>query len=226
MTIIVWLLVKEASMSTISSTALIELALDLSKCMSSTNRFDLLISTVRKTIACEAVAILAYQDDVLTPLAQQGLSSDTLGRRFIVSEHIRFERICKSAKTVRFAPDCGLPDPYDGLLIDSDEELPIHACMGIPLYFDNDLIGILTFDSLITGAFDEIAERTLELIASLTATHLHTALTINKLEQSYSHSKQVVAALSVGNDSHHQHELIGQSAAMEKLKKEKEMNKY
>lgn len=199
---------------------MIELALDLSRCISAENRFDLLISTVRKTIACEAVAILSFQEGVLTPLAQQGLSIDTLGRRFVVSEHIRFDKICSSQKAVRFEPNCGLPDPYDGLLIDSDEELPIHACMGIPLYFDERLIGIMTFDSLATGAFDDIAERTLELIASLTSANLHTALTINKLEKSYSHSKQVVEALSLGNDSHHMNELIGQSAVMEKLKKD------
>lgn len=207
-------------MSVISSTALIELALDLSRCISSEDRFDLFISAVRKTIFCEAVAILSYQDDVLTPLAQQGLSSDTLGRRFLINEHIRFEQICHSAKAVRFSPDCGLPDPYDGLLIDSDEDLPIHACMGVPLYFDGALIGIMTFDSLSTGAFDDIAERTLELIASLTAANLYAALRINRLEQNYMHSKQVVEALSLGNDSHHQHELIGQSVLMNKLKKD------
>ncbi len=50
----------------------------------------------------------------------QGLSRDTFGRRFIISEHPRFEEICASRSPVRFDSDSSLPDPFDGLLIDHD----------------------------------------------------------------------------------------------------------
>jgi anaerobic nitric oxide reductase transcription regulator len=34
---------------------------------------------------------------------------------------------------LRFAADCGLPDPYDGLVDGQPDILPVHDCMGAPL---------------------------------------------------------------------------------------------
>jgi len=67
-------------MNEISSTALIELSLNLTKCLTANDRFDDLLSTIRKAITCEAVAVLAVKGEYLAPLALQGLSKDTLGR--------------------------------------------------------------------------------------------------------------------------------------------------
>ncbi len=207
-------------MKDISSTALIELSIDLAKSLNSLSRFDSLLSTIRKTITCEAVALLAYKGDYLVPLAQQGLSRDTLGRRFYIVEHPRFAEICLSNKAVRFASNCPLPDPYDGLLIDREGDLPVHSCMGLPLYFEDKLLGVLTLDSLSPHVFDDIAERTLEVIAAMAAVSLNTALTLELLESNVQHSQQVVAALSQPNVMAEQNELIGQSTAMAKLKQE------
>ena len=85
----------EDAMHQISSTAIIELAVDLTSSLNQKDRFDRLLDTVRKTINCDAVALLSFQNDVLTPLALQGLSRDTLGRRFHVSEHPRFTVLCR-----------------------------------------------------------------------------------------------------------------------------------
>jgi anaerobic nitric oxide reductase transcription regulator len=207
-------------MNEISSAALIELSLNLSKSLTSNDRFDSLLSTIRKTITCEAVAVLAVKGDTLVPLALQGLTSDTLGRRFIIAEHPRLIKICQSAKFVRFPSDCTLPDPYDGLLIDRDGDLPIHACMGIPLYFEEQLIGVMTLDSLTPDTFDDIPERTLDLITAMASVSLNTALTLEQLERNVDHSRQVVAALSQPNVVVEQNELIGQSAKMMHLKRE------
>lgn len=207
-------------MNDISSAALIELSLNLTKCLTTHNRFDDLISTIRKVIICEAVAILAVKGEYLVPLALQGLTQDTLGRRFIITDHPRLEKICQSTTFVRFPSDCSLPDPYDGLLVTQGGDLPIHACMGIPLYFEKQLIGVLTLDSLTTGMFDSIPERTLEMIAAMASVSLNTALTLEQLERNVDHSKRVVAALSQPNGIVEQNELIGQSQVMQTLKKE------
>lgn len=202
---------------TISHTALLELALDLSKNLCQTNRFEAFITTLRTVIQCEAVALLSVNHNVLLPLAQQGLSQDTLGRRFIITDQPRFLAICQSPVSVRFSSDCNLPDPYDGLLLDSDENLPVHACMGIPLYVNNELIGVLTFDSLTPNKFDDFTERSLEVIQTLAAAHLHAALNLDRLEKSVNRSELVLQALT---EHTKQHEIIGESPAMQKLKTE------
>ncbi len=204
----------------ISQTALIELALDLAQCLTSEDKFDRLLSTLRKTINCEAVALLVFKGEYLQPLAMQGLSKDTIGRRFIIAEHPRFQRICNNMAATRFPAHCELPDPYDGLLIDRDGDLPVHACMGIPLYFNDVLIGVLTMDSLIPGKFDDLPDRTLEVIGAMAAVSLNTALTLELLESNVRHSQQVVAEMSKHAGRAMEFELIGQSPVMEKLKRE------
>jgi len=207
-------------MNEISSQALIELSLNLADSLNRNDRFDRLLSTIRKTIICEAVAVLAVQADVLVPLALQGLSKDTLGRRFVIDEHPRLAQICASDKFVRFASDCSLPDPYDGLLIARGGDLPVHACMGIPLRFEGQLIGVMTLDSLTPNVFDHIPERTLDVITAMASVSLNTALTLAQLERNVNHSQQVLAALSQPNVVAQQNELIGDSAKMSQLKKE------
>jgi anaerobic nitric oxide reductase transcription regulator len=207
-------------MNNITPTALIELSLDLAQSLTCDDRFDRLLTTIRKAITCDAVAVLAYKDQYLVPLAFQGLSQDTLGRRFIIEEHPRFQQICQSKKAVRFPSHSDLPDPYDGLLIDREGDLPIHACMGLPLYFNQQLIGVLTLDSLTPNVFDALPERTLDVISAMAAVSLNTALTINLLEENAHHSKQVMAALSKPNALSEHNELIGQSQKMEYLKRE------
>ena len=207
-------------MNKISSSALIELSIELAQSLTSNDRFDRLLTTIRKTITCEAVAVLAFKGEYLIPLALQGLSPDTLGRRFVIEQHPRLAAICHSKKAIRFPANSDLPDPYDGLLIDRDGELPVHACMGIPLHFEDKLLGVLTLDSLMPNIFDDIPQRTLDVICAMASISLNTALTIDLLENNIQHSQQIVAALSQPNALVEQNELIGQSPAMLKLKKE------
>lgn len=208
--------------SDISSSALIELALDLASSLASKDRFDRLLDTVRKVIACDAVALLSLQGESLKPLALQGLMRDTLGRRFVIEEHPRFDVICQSKLPVRFAADSPLPDPYDGLLLVREGDLPVHACMGLPLLFGEKLIGVLTLDSLTPNVFDAIPERTLSLISAMAAATLNSALNLELLEKRAHHSQQVLAELSQDN-WHYANpgdEMIGDSHAMVQLKNE------
>jgi anaerobic nitric oxide reductase transcription regulator len=47
-------------MNEITSSALLALAIESSKSLSSSDRFSRLLDTVRKTIACDAVVLLSY----------------------------------------------------------------------------------------------------------------------------------------------------------------------
>ncbi len=202
---------------------LVDVALDLANSINNEDRFDRLLASIRKAIKCDAVALLGLHDNLLTPLAIQGLSSDVLGRRFIVDEHPRLQQLCQSKKPYVFPQDCQLPDPYDGLLLASHEDLPVHSCMGLPLYSDNKIIGLVTVDSLNDAAFNHISMKTLELIGALSAATLKTALELKKLKMSAEHAQELVmeltqeALLKDGGD------IIGQSPAMSALKKDIEL---
>ncbi|MCY0965270.1 nitric oxide reductase transcriptional regulator NorR [Parathalassolituus penaei] len=202
-------------MTNIPLASLIELALDLSRGLTSQDRFQRLLGTVRRTIRCDAVVLLVRQGDTLKPLAQQGLSTDSLGRRFVISEHPRFQTICDSLTPVRFPSGYPLPDPYDGLLLASEGNLPIHACMGLPLLFENRLIGVLSLDSLQPGEFDDIAERTLEIISAMAAASLNTALTLELLERNSARAEQLVQELT--HAPSHGVDMIGNSPALQQL---------
>lgn len=210
-------------MTDISSAALVKLALGLTNGLSASDRFERLLNTVRHTIACDAVALLAVQSGRLKPLALQGLSSDVLGRRFVIAEHPRFKVICDATVPVRFAANDPLPDPYDGMLLQHQGDLPVHACMGLPLLIDNQLIGVLTLDSMQPNVFDDIQARTLDIISAMAAATLKTAMLIQQLEGVSQHNQQVVAALTEEALVKDGGELIGQSAVMQKLKREIEM---
>lgn len=204
-------------MHQITSDSLLELSLDLATSLTTKDRFDRLLSTVRKTVTCDAVALLSCDENILTPLAQQGLKQDVLGRRFNLDQHPRFETICQSQHPVRFSANSPLPDPYDGLLSHHDGDLPVHACMGLPLYFDQQLIGVLTLDSLEPNVFDNITKRTLEIISALAAVSLNTAMAIDLLEKKAQHTQQVVETLALQPGNIKSQEIIGQSPAIKQL---------
>lgn len=206
-------------MKEISQQSLLTAAIELAQGVTAANRFDALLSTVRKMIKSDAVVVLSYQSGTLTPLAQQGLMSEVLGRRFDLADNPRLEQICNSQHVVRFDSDSELPDPYDGLLIGCKGDLPIHACMGFPLYFEQELIGVLTLDSLSSDAFESIDQQTLDMISSMASVSLNTSLTIAKLETNIVSSKHLVNELSHYRGHLDETELIGRSSVMLELKR-------
>ena len=204
----------------ITHTSLIEFAITLANTARENSRFDAMVSAIRAVIRCESVALLERQHDTLIPVALQGLSKDTLGRRFVIDEHPRLKIIGNSDKVVKFPKDCSLPDPYDGLLIDSEENLPVHACMGMPIVSENTLLGIVTFDSLEPNAFDHYDERSLQLVNSIITPTFQSMLTIRTLESDILHNQQVVSALSHQQSELGRFEIIGQSPVIKALKQE------
>ncbi|ALZ74580.1 nitric oxide reductase transcriptional regulator NorR [Rheinheimera sp. F8] len=199
---------------------LLEVALDLANSINTEDRFDRLLSSIRKAIRCDAVALLRLQQQVLIPLAIQGLAADTLGRRFLLSEHPRLAALCRAEGVYRFPADCPLPDPYDGLLLAHSGELPVHSCMGLPLYSDGQLMGLVTIDSMQPGAFQSISDRTLALIAALSAATLKTALELAKLSMHAHQARQLVEELTQEALLKDGGELIGHSGAMQALQQD------
>lgn len=207
-------------MSRISLNTLIELAIDLSHSLITDDRFERLLSHIRKAINCDAVVLLTLQGEYLKPLAQQGLTAEVLGRRFEIQQHPRFIEICQTKSPLRFSSKSELPDPYDGLLMAMEGDLPVHSCMGLPLLFDGNLIGVLTLDSLTPDEFDDIPERTLDIISAISAAALKNALTLEWFKRDANHAKAVVEELTQEALTKDGGELIGESEAMQRLKRE------
>lgn len=204
----------------LTSETLIEFATAQAAGLSTKDRFERLLATLASLIECDAIALLSLQGEILKPLAIKGLTPDTLGRRFNIEQHPRLTIICDSKVAVRFSSESPLPDPYDGLLAEHKGDLPIHACMGLPLYFAEKLIGVLTFDSLDPSAFEELPQDKLAVLAAIAASSLQIALTLDELEVKNAQSHLLVEELNKDSLSRDNSELIGESTEMRKLKKE------
>ena len=199
---------------------LTQVALELAQSTLHEHSFDQLLATVERVIPSDASALLVLQGEQLKPLAIKGLMPDSLGRRFKIVEHPRLEAICKSTLALQFAHDCPLPDPYDGLLLAKTGDIPVHACLGLPLYDKNALLGVLTFDSLNANAFNSISADTLNTLQTLCSAHFKTALELAHYKQHAQHSSALVQELNREALTRDGGEIIGQSPLMQTLKNE------
>ncbi|PWW11499.1 nitric oxide reductase transcriptional regulator NorR [Mangrovibacter plantisponsor] len=180
-------------------------------------RFQRLVNLLQRVLVCDACALLLYEHRQFRPLAIHGLSPDVLGRRFDPASHPRLEAIARAGNVVRFPADSGLPDPYDGL-IPGQEQLKVHACVGLPLFDDERLVGALTLDSMNAVCFDHLSNDELWLIAVLAANTLKNALLIKQLEsQSLSSNEAALPPLSSTEEST---EIVGLSVPVTQLRHE------
>ena len=182
-------------------------------------RLQRLVSALRKHFQCDAVAVLRLQDDTLIPVAVDGLVHETLGRRFQLAAHPRLAAIVQSADAVRFQADCGLPDPYDGLLqVHAGEPLPVHDCMGVSLHVDGNLWGALTLDALEVDTFSGPRVAELRSYALL----IEVAVRMNQLEDEAGSLRQTrqVAGTTVHAEAPVDEEIVGQSTGILSLLKE------
>ncbi|MBC7207627.1 MAG: nitric oxide reductase transcription regulator, partial [Methyloversatilis sp.] len=109
--------------------ALIPLVDDLSRDLPAQERYRRLLQALRELLPCDATALLRLDGDRLVPLAIDGLSPDTLGRHFLIAEHPRLAALLERSEPTRFAADCPLPDPYDGLIPGHGAHLEVHDCL-------------------------------------------------------------------------------------------------
>ena len=200
-------------------TALLPLVSDLSRELPEGERYRRLLEAMRTLLPCDAAALLRLDGDWLVPLAVDGLSTDTLGRRFKVSEHPRFEALLSSPEPTRFPSDSTLPDPYDGLVDGHGDHLEVHDCMGCPLFIDERPWGLLTLDALDPERFEPIELDALQAFASLAAATVNAAERIERLANRAEdeHQRAEVYRQASGQQNR---EMIGQSKAHKRLVEE------
>ncbi|KQV97605.1 nitric oxide reductase transcriptional regulator NorR [Rhizobacter sp. Root1221] len=161
--------------------ALVPLVADLARDLPERERYRRLLETLRVVLPSDAAALLKLDGEVLVPLAVDGLSDDTLGRRFQAAEHPRLAALLDGGGPIRFAPDCGLPDPYDGLVDGAGPHLEVHDCMGCVLRVAERPWGVLTLDALDPSRFSAGDLPTLQAFASLAEATVRVAERIDQL---------------------------------------------
>lgn len=193
---------------------------DLSRDIPAEQRYRQLLDAIVGLFPCDAAALLKLEGNLLRPLAFKGLTTDTLGRRFEVTEHPRLQRLLHSRQPVRFEADSRLPDPYDGLVENQDMELHVHDCMGTSLYIDDKPWGVLTLDAMDTGTFDNIDDAELRTVISLTEATVKAATRMDALAAKAEHQLMVTKTLLDQKGAGTESEMIGKSKAMAELKQE------
>ena len=94
----------------------------------------------------------------------------------------------------------------------------MHACIGLPLFAGQNLIGALTLDGMAPDQFDVFSDEELRLIAALAAGALSNALLIEQLE-----SQNILPGSSTDFEQVKETQMIGLSPNMMQLKKEIEI---
>lgn len=202
----------------LSIQSLASIAIELQRGLSGRDRFQRLIGSMRALLKCDASALLRYENQLFRPLAIDGLSPDVLGRRFTLAAHPRLEAIARAGNVVRFPADSQLADPYDGL-IPGHDQLKVHACIGLPLFADQQLIGALTFDSLNPAQFDGFSDDELWLLGALASSALNNALLVEALEN----QALPAAGMPAPGQPHprrSEEEMVGLSAPLQQLRHE------
>ena len=201
--------------------SLTSIAVDLTTAMSTRDRYHRLLVALERVIPYDAAALLRLKGELLIPVAARGLSPEAMGREYARSAHPRLDIICNAEQPVRFPSDNALPDPFDGLLATDVTALShIHACLGVPLRVDNDLIGVLTADALKPNAFEDIDMRFLQAVGSLAGAQMQTARLIDALEQTAERQGQIATDLMQDIHTRQGSQILGSSQLMEHLRRE------
>lgn len=200
------------------------MAVDLTAIMSAEDRYQRLLDALHRAIPYDAATLLRVQADKLIPIAAKGLTPDAMGRVYVRKEHPRLDIICGSTDPVLFAADSPLPDPFDGMLVSDPEALHhIHACLGCPLYVNEQLVGVLTADSLNIGAFDKLPKQFLKTVGSMAGAQMQIADLLKALEEKAERQGQIASDLMQDVALQRGWQILGKSAVIEKLRREIEL---
>ncbi len=203
------------------SSLLFRLAVAMTTSLSVRDRAERLAVSVHQALPCDAVCLLLVEAQELRPIAAVGLAPDLLGHRFRRSDEPRLDIACAASGPVRFPAECDLRDPYDGFVLGVDSLTGrVHSCLACPLRVDDRLLGVLTLDALSPDRFDAIDDAFLEALAALTAAALQTSELIATLEQSAKRQGFVARDLVRDELDRQGGILVGNSAAMTKLRDE------
>jgi len=143
-------------------------------------RLQKLVSTLKSYFNCGAVVLLRKNEQALVPIASHGLVKEALGRQFDLAQHPRLAMLCSTRVAFRFEPDSPLPDPYDGLIeTQPGEHLAVHDCMGMSLFIEGEIWGVVTLDALTPGTFSEQHRQDLQRCSLV----IEAMLRMSRLEQ-------------------------------------------
>jgi len=197
---------------------LLEIVGDLTASLAARDRYERLLSAVRRLVPYDAACLLRLQGDDLVPLAGHGLVPGALERPYPRSRHPRLEAILRSEAPLLFPHDSPLPDPFDGLLVADPHALDrIHACLGCALTADGEVVGALTADALDPEAFDGLDGRLLATLGALAGAALRTASLIEALERKAERGTRVARELQRSADETSGAAILGASAAVAAL---------
>lgn len=196
---------------------------DLASEMPAAARYQRLLTVLRRLLPCDAAALLRLDGQQLVPLAVDGLSLDTLGRRFRLDEQPRLAQLVASSGPVHFPADCDLPDPYDGLVESVQGHLEVHDCMGCALQLDGRVWGLLTLDALKAGTFGTVELARLETFARLAVVIVRSVQRIDQLAQQLRQQQHAAEQWRAVAGVQPAPEMIGQSAAYKALRRELEL---
>ena len=136
------------------SRLLLQLALDLSRTLGSEDRLQRMLLAIGDTLGADAAALILLEEDRVLVRASHGLTAAGEAGCWGRFEQPRLSAILDSALPVVFPHDCELIDPFDDMLTASGaDQHSVHSCLGIPLSFDDDLLGCITADAERLNAF-------------------------------------------------------------------------
>ncbi|MDX3907402.1 MAG: nitric oxide reductase transcriptional regulator NorR [Pigmentiphaga sp.] len=199
--------------------ALVPLVDDLARDLPEGERYRRLLDAVRTWVPCDATALLRLEGDWLVPLAVDGLSRDTLGRRFRLADHPRLRLLLQAEGPTRFPSNIDLPDPYDGLIEGLHEGLEVHDCMGCVLRVGERRWGLLTLDALDADRFSPGDLETLQAFASLASATVSVADRLQQLASQARDERQRAELFRTAGQPA-QRPLLGHSAEIERLLEE------
>jgi len=206
----------------LSLAAVAPLVADLARELPAPERYRRLLQGLRALLPCDAAALLRLEGAHLVPEAIDGLSSDTLGRRFEVEAHPRLQALLAATGPLRFPADSPLPDPYDGLVEGVQGHLPVHDCVGCVLRVDERPWGLLTLDALVPERFSQLDLEALQGFAELAAATVSTAARMaglaRRAEEAHRRAESYRLAASQGPAGGRR--LLGHSPAFKQLLKE------
>ena len=201
--------------------ALLEIARDLTASLGADDRYGRFLAAIHRVIPFDAACLLRVEGSDLVPMAGHGLRASALTRRYDRRDHPRLDVILRSPQPVRFAPDSGLADPFEGEL-EADPAALAHipACLGGPLPAGDTVGGAPTADALSPSAFDDLDLEYLATLGALAGAAMRTTTLIDTLQRRVAHRGHVAwelqrtAAAATGGA------LLGPSRALRKLREE------
>jgi len=196
--------------------------MDLAHDLPAELRYQRLLAALCRLLPCDAAALLRLEGEALVPLSVQGLSADTLGRRFAVDAHPRLKALLEAPRAMRFPTDCELPDPYDGLVEGAGDRLEVHDCMGCALQVGGEAWGVLTLDALQAERFSARDLQMLNDFAGLAAATVVAAARLDQLALSVESERSKAEAYRLAAQPHRP-VLAGQSAAFRQMASEIEL---